>query len=104
LVNEFTYSAAEMVANFAQENALALIVGTKSAGMVLGGRNLAVGGGYWLGLPVFGWFTSRGETIEGKGVVPNIQVDALPQLLMAGRDEQLLAAVEAINIERSRQR
>ena len=104
MVNEFTYSAAEMVANFAQENALALIVGTKTAGMVLGGRNLAVGGGYWLGLPVFGWFTSRGETIEGQGVVPNIQVDALPELLRVGRDEQLAAAVEAINIERSRQR
>src|SRR5206468_3741458 len=72
LVNEWTNSAAEMVANFAEENKLATVVGTKTCGTVLGARNFGVGGGYWLRLPVFGWFTSNGGTIEGKGVLPNL--------------------------------
>ena len=46
LVNEWTNSAAEMVAGFASENKLATIVGTKTAGNVLGATNAKVGGGY----------------------------------------------------------
>ncbi len=97
LVNEFTNSAAEMVANFAQENRLATVVGTKTCGSVLGARNIAVGSGYWLRLPVFGWFTSNGGTIEGAGVTPDIVVDPVPGAL-AGEDRQL---VEGMNVATS---
>ena len=48
LVNEWTNSAAEMLAGFASENHLATIVGTKTAGNVLGAVNSKVGAGYWL--------------------------------------------------------
>ena len=61
LVNEWTNSAAEIVAAFAQEQGVARIVGQKSRGNVLGASNFPVGGGYWLRLPVFGWFTSAKE-------------------------------------------
>ena len=46
LVNEWTNSAAEMVANFAAENRLATIVGEKTRGNVLGAMNFKVG--WWL--------------------------------------------------------
>ncbi len=46
LVNEWTNSAAEMVANFATENRLATVVGEKTRGNVLGAMNFNVGGGY----------------------------------------------------------
>lgn len=96
LVNEWTNSAAEMVANFAQENHLGTIVGTKTAGTVLGARNVNVGSGYWLRIPIFGWFTSRGGTIEGTGVVPDIPVDGREDLLTGGTDGPLAAATELL--------
>src|SRR5439155_3458711 len=39
LTNEYTHSAAEMVASFARENRLATLVGATTAGEVLGGAN-----------------------------------------------------------------
>lgn len=89
LVNQWTNSAAEMVANFAVENGLATIVGTRTAGNVLGAANFPVGQGYWVRLPIFGWFTSRGACLEGKGVMPNIVLDADHHLLSKDVDVQL---------------
>jgi C-terminal processing protease CtpA/Prc len=96
LVNEFTSSAAEMVANFASENKLATVIGTQTGGTVLGARNIDVGSGYWLRLPVFGWFTSNGRTIENVGVTPDIRVDASPEALRNGIDEQLNTATKLL--------
>lgn len=96
LINEWTNSAAEMVAAFASENRLATIIGTKTAGNVLGAVNMRVGGGYWLRLPVFGWLTARGGSLEGNGVSPDIAVEVRPKELQAGVDQQLLAARELL--------
>ena len=95
LVNEWTNSAAEMVANFASENHLAIIVGTRTAGNVLGAVNFHVGSGYWLRLPIFGWYTSRGQCLEGKGVSADAVVEPDPYLLNSGVDHQLNIAMEA---------
>ncbi|MCL5669914.1 MAG: S41 family peptidase, partial [Acidobacteria bacterium] len=46
LVNEHTASAGEMVVAFAAENKLATIVGSETAGRVLGGTGFKVGHGY----------------------------------------------------------
>lgn len=95
LVNEWTNSAAEMVANFAAENHLATLVGQKTHGNVLGATNFKLAGGYWLRLPIFGWFTSKGHSLEGNGVDPD--VDISPDDLAVGRDEQMTKAVEIAN-------
>lgn len=97
LVNEWTNSAAEMVANFAVENGLATIVGEKTRGNVLGAMNFKVGGGYWLRLPVFGWFTSKGRSLEGNGVEPDIHVEISPEVLSQGQDNQMSRAIEIIS-------
>jgi len=97
LVNEWTNSAAEMVASFAAENHLATIVGTKTAGNVLGAANFAVGSGYWLRLPVFGWHTSQGNCLEGNGVSPDVPVEIDPHVLNAGMDRQMAKAIEIVN-------
>lgn len=78
LVNEWTNSAGEMAASFASENRLATVVGTKTAGNVLGATNFAVGAGYWLRLPVFGWVTWAGNCLEGQGVIPDVLIDRIP--------------------------
>jgi len=95
LVNEWTNSAAEMVANFAAENHLATIVGTRTAGNVLGAVNFNVGSDYWLRLPIFGWYTSQGQCLDGKGVSPDVVVEPDPYLMNCGVDHQLNIAVEA---------
>ena len=97
LVNEWTNSAAEMVANFAVENRLATIIGQKTRGNVLGATNFNVGSGYWLRLPVFGWFTSKGRSLEGNGVDPDILVEISPDALADGQDNQMTRAVEIVN-------
>jgi carboxyl-terminal processing protease len=94
LVNEWTNSAAEMVAGFAAEHRLATIVGNKTAGNVLGATNFKVGGGYILRLPIFGWYTPCGDCLEGKGVQPDVAVEVNPSLLNAGIDQQMDKAFE----------
>jgi carboxyl-terminal processing protease len=97
LVNEWTNSAAEMVACFAAENRLANIVGQKTRGNVLGAANFRVGGGYWLRLPVFGWFTSKGRSLEANGVDPDVPVEISPDALAIGQDNQMTRAIEIVN-------
>jgi C-terminal processing protease CtpA/Prc len=97
LVNEWTNSAAEMVACFAAENRLAIIVGQKTRGNVLGAANFRVGGGYWLRLPVFGWFTSKGRSLEANGVDPDVPVEISPDALAIGQDNQMTRAIEIVN-------
>jgi len=96
LVNEWTNSAAEMVAGFAAEHRLATTVGTKTAGNVLGAANFRVGCGYTLRLPIFGWYTPRGDCLEGKGVSPEIKVALDPNHLNAGVDQQMDKALEIL--------
>jgi carboxyl-terminal processing protease len=90
LVNEWTNSAGEMLAAFAREQAGAQVVGQRTRGNVLGAANFKVGGRYWLRLPVFGWYTSRGCGLEGSGVSPDVNVSA--EGLLDGVDDQLAAA------------
>ncbi len=99
LINEWTNSAAEMLANFAAENALAQLVGHKTRGNVLGAANFQVGGGYWLRIPVFGWFTSKGHSLEGYGVSPDVEIENCPETLACDEDEQLNKAVEISNAQ-----
>ena len=97
LVNHWTNSAAEMLASFAAENHLATIVGAQTAGNVLGAVNFAVGSSYWLRLPVFGWYTSAGLCLEGRGVSPHLPVDVDPTIVGEGVDQQMDRALEVLN-------
>jgi carboxyl-terminal processing protease len=94
LVNEHTHSAAEMVAGFTTENHLATLVGTRTAGEVLGGANFNLPGGYVLRMPVAGWYTWGGHCIEGRGVEPDVAVENSPESLATGIDTQLEKALE----------
>ncbi len=97
LINKWTNSAGEIAAAFVQENGLAVLIGKKTPGNVLGATNYSVGGGYWLRLPVFGWFTARGRMLEGIGVDPDREVAVDRQGLRQGLDVQLKEAIEVVN-------
>ena len=96
LVNEHTASAGEMVAAFAEENNLATIVGTKTPGRLLSGSAFKVGHGYILGLPVAGYLTWQGRTLENNGITPAFSVGLSRDALREGRDTQLEQAVEVV--------
>lgn len=96
LVNEHTASAGEMLAAFAEENALATIVGTKTAARLLSGSTFKAGSGYIVGLPVAAYLTWQGKLIEGKGVTPSVSVELLPDDLLAGQDPQMQKAIEIV--------
>jgi len=96
LVNDYTHSAAEMVASFAKEHHLATLVGSTTAGRVLGGANFKLRNGYRLRIPTAGWYTWNGDCIEGKGVEPDVILENSPQSLAAGIDAQLEKAKEIV--------
>ncbi len=96
LVNEHSASAAEMLAAFAQENKLATIVGTKTAGRLLSGRAFHVGRGYMLGLPVAAYFTWSGALLEGTGIRPDVEANLTCSALQTGSDDQLKRAIEVV--------
>jgi C-terminal processing protease CtpA/Prc len=85
-----------MVAAFAKENKLAVLVGNQTAGEVLGGANFRLGNGYYLRMPIAGWYTWQGPCIEGVGVPPDMAIDHDAAALAAGRDVQLEKALEVV--------
>ena len=97
LVNQHTKSAAEMVADFAATHKLATIVGTRTAGEVLGAANFLVGEGYRLRIPVGGWMSWDDRLLEGRGVQPDVEVVPTATDLRAGRDPVLSESARLID-------
>ena len=96
LVNQHTASAAETITGFARENKLASMVGTRTAGQVLGGTGFKMGHGFVLRLPVVGFRTWNGNTLEGKGVEPDQVTELSRESLKEGRDNQLQQAIHIV--------
>jgi C-terminal processing protease CtpA/Prc len=94
LINEHTKSAAEMIADFAGTNQLATLVGTRTAGEVLGAVNFLVGEGYRLRIPIGGWMTWNDRLLEGTGVSPHVEASPSMTTLRAGQDVALQRAID----------
>ena len=92
LVNEHSASATEMAAAFASEYGLATLVGTTTAGKLVGASSFKVGFGYRVALPVAVYFTWRGTNLEGSGVVPHVHESLSHEALWNGEDNQLTRA------------
>jgi len=85
---------AEMVASFARGNRLATLVGTRTAGEVLGGANFKLPAGYVLRMPVAGWYTWNGGMHRGQGSRTRCRLlENTPELLASGIDAQLQKSV-----------
>jgi C-terminal processing protease CtpA/Prc len=96
LVNEHTTGAAEMLAQFAQENKLATIVGTKTPGRLVSRSASKLGFGYRLIVPVAAYVSAKGTQIEGRGITPDIDIAWSFPDAMEDRDNQLTAAIEVL--------
>jgi carboxyl-terminal processing protease len=96
LVDEHTAGAAEMVAQFAQENGLATIVGMKTPGRLVTRRASKLGFGYRLVIPIAAYVSAKGTQIEGNGITPDISIPWSYEDAAAGIDRQLNGAVDAL--------
>jgi carboxyl-terminal processing protease len=97
LVNEHSTGAAEMLAQFAHENRLATIVGSKTAGRLVSRSGIKIGSGYTLVLPVAAYMSWNGDRIEGKGITPDLPVDWSYEAALEGRDPQFESALATLN-------
>ena len=85
-----------MVAQFAQNNQLATIVGTHTPGQLVSRSAFKIGHGYRLVLPVAAYVGWNGERIEGKGIAPDVPVDWSYESALIGKDTQFERALEVV--------
>ena len=97
LVNEHSSGAAEMVAQFAQENRFGTIVGMKTSGRLAARSAFKIGSGYRLTIPIGAFVSWRGTRIEGKGIEPDVQIDWSFPDAVQGRDSQFERALAIAN-------
>jgi len=76
LVDDETASSAEIVAAALQQSARAAIVGRKTYGKGTVQTIVDLSDGSYLKLTYAKWFTPRGEWLQGKGVSPDVVVEA----------------------------
>lgn len=93
LVNEHTISGAEIVAGFAADHKLATLVGTRTAGKLLGWTTVSLEHKYFLTLPTVNYLTWEGKSFERTGVLPDVDVQFNPDAAVSGADNQLDAAI-----------
>lgn len=96
LVNEYTKSAAEMIAAFVYNERAAHVIGARTPGEVLGAANFQVGGDYRLRIPITAWYTARNELIEGSGVPVQSEQSNTVESLRSGRDLPMEKGVEML--------
>ena len=85
-----------MVAQFAQENGLATIVGMKTPGRLVTRRASKLGFGYRLVIPIAAYVSAKGTQIEGNGITPDVPIPWSFEDVASGIDRQLIGAVEAL--------
>jgi carboxyl-terminal processing protease len=96
LVNRHTTGAAEMVAQFAQENRAAVIAGEKTPGRLVSRSGFKLGFGYRLVIPVAAYLSAKGNRIEGVGVTPEIPTLWSFKGATKGEDNQLDAVAQQL--------
>jgi C-terminal processing protease CtpA/Prc len=95
LVDENTRSAAEIFAAAVQARGLGTVVGIPTPGQVQGSRLFPLPDGARLLVPVSDVILPDGDSLEGRGVIPDEIVDR-PIMYAAGLDPQLDRAVELL--------
>ena len=94
LVNNGSRSGKEILAYGFKKYGLGKVIGTKTAGAVVGGSPFLLNDGNLLYLAVVDVLVD-GERLEGKGVIPDIEVP-FPLEYAQGKDPQLERAIEVL--------
>ena len=95
LINEYSYSDAEVFPSAVQERGLGTVIGVPTLGFVIAvmPHGLIDGGSIrktFIGI----WEESTGAQLESRGAIPDIHVESPPEMEKIGRDMQLEKAIE----------
>ncbi len=96
LIDGLSGSTTEILSGGMQEIGRAVVVGERSAGAALPSFFQKLPTGALFQFAIADFKTPKGVLIEGRGVIPDIEVKWNRASLLAGRDAQLDAAVEQI--------
>ncbi len=96
LINNHSYSNAEILAEGFRKLGLGPIVGIPTAGSVIGTSNLRLMDGSTFRKPSWGAFTLEGENLENNGRKPDFHVENRYNDWVSGADPQLEKAVEEL--------
>jgi tricorn protease len=99
LVNNRSYSDAEIFPAAYRALGLGKVVGQPTGGMVIGTMETRLIDGSSFRLPRTGVFTARGVNMEKEGVTPDVIVEAPPEELARGLDAQLKKAVDVLTVD-----
>jgi hypothetical protein len=96
LINERSFSDAEVFPYAFKELGLGPVVGVPTAGGVIGTNDVTLSDGSKFRIPRVGWFGLNGENLERLGVRPDVLVPETVEDRLAGRDPQLEKAIEIL--------
>jgi tricorn protease len=99
LVNNRSFSDAEVFPSAVQALGLGKVVGQPTGGLVIFTGEMTLIDGSKFRVPSTGVFTLRGVNREKEGVVPDVIVEAHPDQLNRGEDPQLDRAVDVLKAD-----
>jgi tricorn protease len=99
LINNRSYSDAEIFPNAFRTLGLGRLVGQPTGGFVIGTGQVRLIDGSTFRIPRIGVYTTKGINMEKEGVKPDVPVDDHPDQLAKGIDTQLDKAVEVLQGE-----
>lgn len=102
LIDECSISSAEILAGGLQDLGLARVFGRTTAGLALPSSVIKLPNGDGLQFAFATYQTAKGEVLEAKGVVPDVQIPLTPASLQSGADPTLQAAIEWIQATASK--
>ena len=93
LINEASYSDAEIFPAGFKELGLGRVVGMPTFGAVIGTNNVPLIDGTMFRIPGTGWYRMDGRNLENDPVTPDILVPSVPEENLRNRDAQLEAGI-----------
>ncbi len=96
LINGSSASASEVVAGALKDHNVATILGEKSYGKGTVQQIFDLSGGNKIKITIAHWFTPKGNTIEKKGITPDVTVKLTAEQTNKGQDTQLDAALKIL--------
>jgi len=96
MINNRSYSDAEIFPSAFKTLGLGKVVGQATGGFVIGTTSIKLIDGSSFRTPRTGVFTVKGINMEKEGVQPDVPVEAVPEEIARGIDAQLNKSVEVL--------
>ena len=99
LINNRSYSDAEIFPHAFRASGLGKVVGQATGGLVIGTGSTRLIDGSTFRIPRIGVFTNRNVNMDREGVPPDVAVEITPEDWAKGVDPQIAKSVEVLNVE-----